>query len=128
MRYLMLWLVLMCCASPAVSQVVPLRVTRHECDLSNCQRYIASGSAVHLGRTRNNNQVFLTAAHNLAPISPNSILLDSMEIQVRVENTWLNATLIRSARSQGVDLALIQVQTDLSQLRCLPLYKRDLRE
>lgn len=128
MRTFLLFLVLVACGSPALGQVVPLKVTLHECDLTDCQQYIASGSAVHLGRTQSNNHVFLTAAHNLAPVSPNAIVLESQKIQVRVENTWLTATLIRSARSQGVDLALLLVRTPLPELRCLPLERRGLRE
>lgn len=128
MRSLIVWLVFVGCGSPGLAQVVPLRVTRHECDQHNCQQFIASGSAVHLGRTHKNNQVFLTAAHNLAPISPNAILLESQQIELRVEKTWLTATLIRSGRTDGVDLALLLVRTPLPELRCLPLLKRDLRE
>ncbi len=98
-----------------------------ECDLENCRSFTASGSAVHLGRTESNAHVFLTAAHNLAPLSPNAIVMDSTEISVLVEGHWLPASVIRSTGKQGIDLALLKVEAPLTQLRCLRLNHKPLR-
>ena len=121
MRYLVYFLLLTPLCATASGQVVPLRANMHECDLSNCRSFTASGSAVHLGRTESNAHVFLTAAHVLAPLSPNAIVMGSAEIHVLVDDNWLPATIIRSARRNGIDLALLKVEAPLAHLRCLPI-------
>ncbi len=128
MRPLIFFLMLVCLSSSAFAQVVPLRVTISECDLNNCRNFISSASAVHIGRIQTNTHIFLTAAHVLGPLSPNAIQMELGEIHVRVENEWLPATLIRSTKTDGIDLALLKVQAPLSQLRCLPLLEIPLQE
>jgi hypothetical protein len=121
MRRLAFFLVLTNLSAAAFAQVVPLRTNVRECDLTNCRSFTASGSAVHLGRTKTDAHVFLTAAHNLAPLSPNAILMDSTVISIQVNGEWLPASVIRSGRSQGIDLALLKVEVPLAHLRCLPV-------
>jgi hypothetical protein len=126
MRQIFFPILLVSLCSPVSAQVVPVRANLVECDLSDCKTFAAAGSAVHLGRTEGRSHVFLTVAHILAPLSENAILIESGDIQVKVDEEWLPAKLIRSTKSDGVDLALLKVQAPLSHLRCLPLLDHEL--
>ena len=128
MRLIFALLLLVNFGSAASAQVVPLRVTMQQCDLKDCREFTARGSAVHLGRTVNDHHLFLTAAHNLALPSGNAILVESGEIHVQIEEQWLPATLIRSTKRDGVDLAVLDVEASLLDLRCLPVITKPLRE
>ncbi len=121
MRTVVLWLIFASLSSSAFAQVVPLRVAMHECNLQNCRSYTAWASAVYLGTTPENGHLFLTAAHTLAPLSPNAVLVEADEIAIHIANRWIPADLVSSRRENGIDLALLQIPVEIPQLRCLPI-------
>ena len=121
MRTIILFLLFASLSSPALAQVVPLRATMHECDLQNCRSYTAWASAVYLGTTPENGHLFLTAAHTLAPLSQNAVLVKVDEISLQIANRWYRAGLVNSQREQGIDLALLEVPGEIPLLKCLPL-------
>ncbi len=121
MRSVVLFLLFASLTSPALAQVVPLRATMHECDLQNCRSYTASASAVYLGTTPENGHLFLTAAHTLAPLSRNAVLVEVDKISLQIANRWMGADLVNSQRKPGIDLALLEVPGEIPLLKCLPI-------
>jgi hypothetical protein len=84
----------------ALADVHPLRAISQTCRFQSCQRTIAYGSAVSIGRTTAGEDVFLTAAHCTSGNAP--------RIEIGIQGQWHPATILARAENP-IDVALLGV-------------------